>query len=129
MQTILNTRRIFASPGEALADQAWRQARIWRLENRSAARELKRRKIAGIIDNNIVQGLTAQQWERILAKCGNACVYCGGKADLTMDHLVPLSRGGGHTASNVVPACLHCNSAKGARTPEEWLGRSVLPAV
>ncbi len=53
---------------------------------------------------------------------GNLCMYCGqhyADGDLTRDHLVPLSRGGRDSWSNVVAACRGCNHAKGARTPEE----------
>jgi 5-methylcytosine-specific restriction endonuclease McrA len=50
------------------------------------------------------------------------CQYCGGgfpSEDLTFDHLVPRSRGGRTTWTNVVTACQHCNLVKGSRTPQE----------
>jgi len=53
---------------------------------------------------------------------GHLCMYCGKQFPehlLTRDHLLPISRGGRHTWSNVVTACKSCNHAKGARTPEE----------
>lgn len=46
------------------------------------------------------------------------CAYCGGVAT-TRDHIVPVSRGGSNIPTNVVPACLSCNSRKGNRTAEE----------
>lgn len=65
--------------------------------------------------------LTASQWEAILALHENRCAYCGRyDVPMTQDHVVPISRGGSHSAENVVPACKSCNSGKGARTPEEW---------
>ncbi len=42
------------------------------------------------------------------------CQYCGGAAE-TLDHVVPRSRGGGHTWDNVVAACRRCNLRKGDR--------------
>lgn len=48
------------------------------------------------------------------------CFYCGKKfafKELTMDHVVPLARGGTTTAGNVVPACRPCNKNKGVDTP------------
>lgn len=65
--------------------------------------------------------LTAAQWLQIKDDYCNACAYCGRQdKPLTIDHVLPLRQGGGHTASNVVPACGPCNIRKGTRTPEEW---------
>ena len=47
------------------------------------------------------------------------CQYCGTKKDLTLDHVVPSSRGGGHSWLNLVTACKRCNARKGDYTPEE----------
>ncbi|MFN8509006.1 MAG: HNH endonuclease [Deinococcaceae bacterium] len=55
----------------------------------------------------------------VLRRDGYACQYCGKKTDLTLDHVVPRSRGGPHTWENVVTACRSCNQRKGNRSPEE----------
>lgn len=50
------------------------------------------------------------------------CQYCGrqpGRAHLTMDHVIPRSRGGGFTWENIVAACGNCNQRKGNRLPKE----------
>ena len=47
------------------------------------------------------------------------CQYCGGTADLTIDHVQPLSRGGASSWTNCVAACGPCNRRKGNRLPEE----------
>lgn len=47
------------------------------------------------------------------------CQYCGSTQELTLDHVMPRSRGGRHTWDNVVTACRDCNQRKGSRTPEE----------
>jgi 5-methylcytosine-specific restriction endonuclease McrA len=65
--------------------------------------------------------LTETQWQTLLAKYDGHCAYCGKEVKLTLDHVIPLSKGGKHSIDNVVPACLHCNDSKGARTPEQWL--------
>jgi 5-methylcytosine-specific restriction endonuclease McrA len=52
----------------------------------------------------------------------NCCQYCGKKfsrADLTIDHVVPRSRGGKDSWENVVLACVKCNVQKGDRLPQE----------
>jgi 5-methylcytosine-specific restriction enzyme A len=51
------------------------------------------------------------------------CHYCGGSFppdQLTMDHLVPVSRGGKASRNNVVPACKECNNRKKYLLPIEW---------
>lgn len=74
----------------------------------------------------IAELLTEAQWRDILDQYRHRCAYCGKKSErLTMDHVIPLSKGGKHSANNVVPACQHCNSSKGAKTPEEWFGLKV----
>jgi len=52
----------------------------------------------------------------------NRCQYCGkkfGSHHLSLDHVIPRSRGGPSTWDNIVCACLKCNVRKGGRTPQE----------
>ena len=62
-----------------------------------------------------------QWWKR---KCAEGkCYYCDNEflpGDLTMDHIVPVVRGGKSTKNNVVPACKECNSKKKHALPIEW---------
>ena len=51
------------------------------------------------------------------------CYYCSNRfhpSDLTMDHIVPVVRGGQSVKSNVVPSCKECNTSKGNMTEVEW---------
>ena len=48
------------------------------------------------------------------------CIYCGATKDLTLDHLVPLSRGGAHIQDNLAVACRSCNSCKHTKTYDEF---------
>lgn len=58
---------------------------------------------------------TPTEWRRMLVLYGNCCAYCGRHRDyLTMDHVIPISKGGVHSWDNIVPACHFCNSRKGA---------------
>jgi len=60
-------------------------------------------------------------WQERLAK--GICYYCRRKfasKDLTMDHVVPLIRGGKTTRGNVVPVCKECNHKKKYLLPMEW---------
>ncbi len=62
-----------------------------------------------------------QWWKR---KCSRGkCYYCGRDVpprELTMDHIVPIIRGGSSTKNNVVPACKECNNKKKHFLPVEW---------
>ena len=63
----------------------------------------------------------SQWWKRRLAE--GSCYYCGEKflpKDLTMDHIVPLIRGGKSTKGNIVAACKECNNRKKHMLPVEW---------
>ena len=56
----------------------------------------------------------------VFARDRHTCQYCGRVAgDLTLDHVMPRHRGGGHTWENLVAACKPCNHRKGGRTPDE----------
>ncbi len=57
--------------------------------------------------------------ERIYKRDGWRCVYCENKKNLTIDHLIPKSRGGKNTWFNLVTCCNSCNARKGDKTPEE----------
>ncbi|MDQ3394151.1 MAG: HNH endonuclease [Bacteroidota bacterium] len=47
------------------------------------------------------------------------CQYCGAGKELTIDHVMPRSRGGKSTWKNLITACKHCNAKKGHHTPQE----------
>jgi 5-methylcytosine-specific restriction endonuclease McrA len=50
----------------------------------------------------------------------NPCFYCGSTIRMTIDHVIPLSRGGSHSIGNLVAACKACNSQKRQRFVTEW---------
>ena len=63
----------------------------------------------------------SQWWKRRIAD--GVCYYCRsivGHRALTMDHIVPLARGGRSTRGNVVPSCKDCNNRKKSLVPVEW---------
>ena len=60
--------------------------------------------------------------KNILLRDRNTCQFCGhifSSSDLTLDHVVPRSRGGSTSWDNLVACCHRCNNVKGDRTPEE----------
>ena len=57
--------------------------------------------------------------QNIFKRDSSMCQYCGSHEDLTLDHVMPRSRGGKTTWDNLTTACKRCNSRKGDLTPEE----------
>ena len=58
----------------------------------------------------------------LFARDGHCCQYCGQSlppSQLSLDHVMPRSRGGPTTWENVVASCVRCNTKKGGRTPQE----------
>lgn len=64
----------------------------------------------------IVGFFTPREWRDLCAKFGNRCACCRQDAPLTIDHIVPVSRGGSSYIDNIQPLCLPCNRRKATRT-------------
>ena len=84
-----------------------------------------------------VNDLTPPQWEAIKQHYNYRCVYCPDtcwhcrqkKHKLTLDHIIPISKGGSHTASNIVPACSTCNKKKNAGPPPRPVQPLLFPVI
>jgi hypothetical protein len=106
------------------ANRKWRQrnrdamreqTRTWRRRNRQRAREqVQRRRAIKAAAATFV--LVTKDLARLTDR---GCVACGLPAD-SLDHMIPLSRGGSHGIGNLTPMCRGCNSSKGAKTIAEW---------
>jgi len=73
-------------------------------------------------ERNRARELRKSQWWKNRVGRGR-CHYCGVQVppkELTLDHIVPVSRGGRSTKGNCVPCCKNCNSSKQQMTPVEW---------
>jgi len=95
-----------AHPEEALArTRAWKKAHPEAGVQQAAKR---RARVAGVSHT-----LTRSEWARTLEYFGHRCAYCRKPSKrLAQDHVIAISRGGGHTEENVVPCCKSCNSKK-----------------
>lgn len=89
----------------------------WRDENRERyrvrqreAKHRRRAKTVGVIRE--------WEWQAVLGFYGDCCLVCGSDEHLTMDHVVPISKGGPNYLVNVQPLCKSCNSKKWAYTQE-----------
>lgn len=73
-------------------------------------------------EKNAANVLKKSQWWKNVKGRGK-CYYCGRRFppdELTMDHIVPIIRGGRSQKNNVVACCKKCNSEKQNRLPVEW---------
>ena len=101
---------------EANKEAVVESARARRKENpaihqRATAARRARKKAAGVFR------ITDKE---ILAIRKSPCANCGGKEDVTSDHIVPLVRGGRHSIGNLQPLCRKCNSSKNGKLQIEW---------
>ena len=73
-------------------------------------------------ERNKARALRKSRWWQQKTSAGT-CWYCGQKEgfhNLTMDHVIPLARGGRSTKDNLVPSCKECNTKKKSSLPVEW---------
>ena len=99
---------------------AW--AKRWRNNNPEKASLLwKHREYR---ERNAEGSFTLEEWNAKLEEYNYRCAYCGCKLNsdtITVDHQIPLIRGGTNYIDNLVPACQSCNSKKGTKTSGEYL--------
>ncbi len=85
----------------------------WRKRNPEKDREyIHRRRARKLVGGGSVG---SSEWVDLCASYGNVCLNCG-SSSITIDHVVPLSKGGQHHISNVQPLCQSCNSQKGTKS-------------
>lgn len=92
----------------------------WRIKNPDKAQAIIDRgntKRQERLANAPINDFTHTDWLLMLAAFNYRCAYCSRtNSRLERDHIIPLSKGGAHTASNIVPACRSCNAKKGTKT-------------
>jgi len=87
--------------------------RDWKAENKDAVNASTHKRRNTI--NGAGHHWTAAEWQALKERFGFTCLMCGRKEPditLTVDHVVPVSRGGGNTIDNIQPLCKGCNSRK-----------------
>lgn len=93
--------------------------RASRLRNREKQRPAKNARQR--VRNRIVQGGNYVILDKELRRIYNqACVACGTMENLSMDHIIPLARGGSHSVGNLMTLCRSCNASKSKKTIMEW---------
>lgn len=79
-----------------------------------------------VLKKNAVGEFSNSEWLELCQKYDNRCLRCGEQSVLTVDHVVPLSKGGTNYIDNIQPLCLSCNSSKG--TSETDYRTGVIPS-
>lgn len=115
-------------------DRLDEKSRKWRAQNKEKVEEKNRRwhkqhpeknteyaqRRRALCKNTKINDFTADQWRDLKRLYDYHCAYCWVVFEkLEPDHIIPLTREGQHTLSNIVPACRHCNATKNNKTPEE----------
>lgn len=87
---------------------AWRRAHPDKV---SVLNHQRRARIVGTAGS-----YTAAEWNDLCASYNWCCLACGVSGGLTVDHVVPLARGGANTIDNIQPLCRSCNNTKATKT-------------
>jgi 5-methylcytosine-specific restriction endonuclease McrA len=85
-----------------------------RLQAKGAKSRMKRRASFRNAEKNKITNNDLKQLLR------QSCIYCGSPDRISIDHIIPLARGGRHSIGNLAPACFDCNTRKSARFVTEW---------
>lgn len=126
-------QKLYEGNGEAMraAIKAWADAHPEIIRARNAANRALARahpevlracnaarsaRAVGVTDGHV----TAEELRTLWLHYEQRCAYCGASEELTLDHVMPISRGGSNSIDNCVPACWPCNSSKNDRTYLEW---------
>lgn len=133
-------------PKQAAAMRAWRRTpsgdlstsrsmTAWHKKNPTYERVRSRRRYredenyrlriheaSNVRRRNLDRALSPAEIKEVFALTEGECLYCGDPAT-TIDHYIPLARGGKHEVSNLVPACRRCNCKKSTKLPSEFLAR------
>lgn len=93
-----------------------KRAREWGKANPEVIRNASHRRRARKVDTQ-VNPFTKEQLASIYS---DSCFACGATEKITLEHFIPLARGGAHTFENATSLCLSCNASKGSMLYEEW---------
>lgn len=100
-------------PLEEYKKRRYEYTKKYRLENPDKARQYKNNRRAR--EMGAEGSFTATEWTELKEKHKQMCALCGKKEKLTVDHIVPLSKGGSNYITNIQPLCMPCNSKKSAK--------------
>lgn len=117
-----STILLLNSTYEPLHMMNWKRATILVLKNKAHVVSKRTIRLKNYVKIPTFRTLAGKPTRTLILKRDeHTCQYCDYKGTkLTLDHVIPKSRGGGDTWQNLVTSCLECNNCKDNRTPEEW---------
>ena len=116
---------VICRPCDNARARAWRAnnrehlhalVRTWQAENPDRVTATTHRRAARMRENGVYL-VSARDMRRLLS---SPCFACGAQGEITLDHAIPVARGGRHAVGNLLPLCRSCNSAKGTKTWVEF---------
>lgn len=113
---IKNRERLYRIVNYQLRLDIERSSRLKNQEKVRPAKNARQR-----IRNKVIQGGVYLILNKELQKIYNSpCFQCGSMKDQSLDHIIPISRGGSHSVGNIMTLCLPCNKSKNAKLLVEW---------
>jgi 5-methylcytosine-specific restriction endonuclease McrA len=113
-KVVAKNARLYQRDGERIRvrNRSYQKANKPRFAALAAARRARALRAEG--------GHTADDRLEVLRSNGGLCAYCNENEATTVDHIIPLKRGGSNSKKNLWPACQPCNSSKHVKLVEEW---------
>lgn len=98
--------------------------KYWNKNGSNKYRKTSKGKLSRVIGEHrrrskIKDKIDKKAWLEKLKLLGGKCVYCGSSEKITIDHIIPICKGGTNEINNLQPLCLHCNSSKGGKLKDE----------
>lgn len=117
-----STILLLNSTYEPLHLMNWKRATLLILKNKAHVVSSRTIRLKNYVKIPIRRASAGKPTRALILKRDNhICQYCEYRGpNLTLDHVVPKSRGGDDSWQNLVTSCLDCNNSKDNRTPEEW---------
>jgi 5-methylcytosine-specific restriction endonuclease McrA len=106
-------RRAYAKNGAKYRERAKLYQRGWNKRNKDKLLAMVHRRRARLQGNG--GNYTIGEWNALCAFYDHRCLRCGEQKPLTIDHVIPIVRGGRNDILNLQPLCKPCNSSKGTR--------------
>ena len=111
---------VLNSSYEPINHTSWKRAILLVLKDKAYVLSPRTIRLKNYVKLPLSKLMANKPSRALILRRDGCCQYCDSRKELTIDHVLPKSRGGQDTWENMVAACIACNNAKDNRTPEEW---------